>query len=281
MSDTLARHAVPIDRREQTVDDGPAVVRTASRRESADAFKRRPATADGGSARDTRFAVAAERAPTAGATGDPFGQYLAALVHRVFIAPDRPDAFVRSALFTCVDDGPASTLVPANVAEILATLVPGQICLVDANFHLPSLHQHYGVTEHPGLAQALADTGAFAAYARQVAIDGAGSLHFIPAGSPAGDNPLSNTYAAAARMRDLVESFDYVIVAAPPVRRYPEASLLGSHVDGVVLIAEANVTRRQAARSAADTLRAAGAQLLGTVLTNRSFPIPEAVYRLL
>jgi hypothetical protein len=34
-------------------------------------------------------------------------------------------------------------------------------------------------------------------------------------------------------------------------------------------------------RACADALRASGGRVLGTVLNNRTFPIPEAIYRLL
>ena len=50
---------------------------------------------------------------------------------------------------------------------------------------------------------------------------------------------------------------------------------LGQATDGVVLVLEANVTRRVAALSAKDVLEAAGARLLGTVLNNWDPRIPN------
>jgi len=44
-------------------------------------------------------------------------------------------------------------------------------------------------------------------------------------------------------------------------------------------VIEANRTRRLTARKAKETLDAAGVRLLGTVLNNRTFAIPEAIYR--
>jgi len=38
-------------------------------------------------------------------------------------------------------------------------------------------------------------------------------------------------------------------------------------------------TRREAARRAAQIVRDAGASVLGAVLTDRRFPIPERIYR--
>jgi Mrp family chromosome partitioning ATPase len=49
--------------------------------------------------------------------------------------------------------------------------------------------------------------------------------------------------------------------------------------DGVVLVLEANSTRRVTAKKAKQALEAANVRILGTVLNNRTFPIPEGLYR--
>lgn len=49
--------------------------------------------------------------------------------------------------------------------------------------------------------------------------------------------------------------------------------------DGVVLVINANHTRREAALRAKETLLSFNAELLGAVLVNRLFPVPEAIYR--
>ena len=49
--------------------------------------------------------------------------------------------------------------------------------------------------------------------------------------------------------------------------------------DGVVLVIEANSTRREAARMAKETFESANVKLLGAILNNRTFPIPESLYR--
>jgi Mrp family chromosome partitioning ATPase len=48
-----------------------------------------------------------------------------------------------------------------------------------------------------------------------------------------------------------------------------------------VLVLEANSTRRVAARKAKQALEASSVRVLGTVLNNRTFPIPEKIYRML
>jgi len=80
-------------------------------------------------------------------------------------------------------------------------------------------------------------------------------------------------------MKELRAEFDYVLVDAPPVNLYADAILLGQLADGVVLVVQANSTRRETARKVKETLQAAKVNLLGTVLDKRTFPIPEPFYR--
>lgn len=49
--------------------------------------------------------------------------------------------------------------------------------------------------------------------------------------------------------------------------------------DGAVLVISANHTRREAALRAKETLLRWNAELLGVVLVDRTFPVPEAIYR--
>jgi Mrp family chromosome partitioning ATPase len=49
--------------------------------------------------------------------------------------------------------------------------------------------------------------------------------------------------------------------------------------DGAVLVITANQTRREAAVRAKEILLSWNAQLLGAVLDNRAFPVPESIYR--
>ena len=73
--------------------------------------------------------------------------------------------------------------------------------------------------------------------------------------------------------------FGYLLIDAPGVNVCGDATILGQAADAVVLVIEADVTRRQSARKAKETLESAGVQILGTVLRNRSFPIPDALFR--
>jgi Mrp family chromosome partitioning ATPase len=54
---------------------------------------------------------------------------------------------------------------------------------------------------------------------------------------------------------------------------------LGSGSDGIVLVLRANSSRRESARKATQDLQNAKARVLGAVLNQRTFPIPESIYK--
>ena len=80
------------------------------------------------------------------------------------------------------------------------------------------------------------------------------------------------------RISELREDFDFIIIDAPPLNRYSDAVILGQHSNGVVLVLEADSTRREAASKVATTLRSANVPILAAVLNKRTYPIPEKIY---
>ena len=80
-------------------------------------------------------------------------------------------------------------------------------------------------------------------------------------------------------IHDLGSRFTHLVISAPPIGFYNDAAMLGQMADGVVLVLEANSTRRVTAHKSKKVLEEANVHVLGTVLNNRTFPIPEKLYR--
>jgi Mrp family chromosome partitioning ATPase len=81
------------------------------------------------------------------------------------------------------------------------------------------------------------------------------------------------------RLAEMLSSFEYVLIDAPGAIVSGDATILGQAADAAVLVIEANSTRRLTAQKAKEALDASGVRLLGTVLHNRTFPIPEKLYK--
>jgi Mrp family chromosome partitioning ATPase len=195
------------------------------------------------------------------------------LVRRVFVAPNSHAP--RAVTFSSVE-GNGSSEICLRTGEALAAQRFVTVCLVDANLQAPFLHRLSGVPKSPGLAEAATESGPIRDFA--VRLNG-GNLWVVPPGSLAEGAPTFAAWSALrSRMAELRAIFDYVLVDTPPVASDGDALLLGQMTEGVILVVEANSTRRKAARIAKEAFEAANVPLFGAILNNRTFPIPEALY---
>jgi Mrp family chromosome partitioning ATPase len=197
------------------------------------------------------------------------------LVQRIFVSPGQKGP--RAVLFSGVDQGAGCSQICLLVAETLRSTVSGSICLVEANLRSPSLPGMLGTTNHHGLTDALLQEGPIRSFTRPLEID---NVWLLSCGSLSPDSPnFLNSDRLKARFEELRAEFDYLLVDAPSLTRYADATALGRLTDGLVLVLEANATRKEAALTVMENLRAAHIQVLGAVLNKRTFPIPESLYR--
>lgn len=206
---------------------------------------------------------------------DWIGNEALLLVQRIFLlhAQNAPHMVV----FAGVDHGDGCSQICASVAEILAKNGLGTVCLVEANFRSPALPGLFGTTNHHGLTDALQGKEPIRSYAKSVGSD---KLSLLSTGALAEDSAnLLTTERIKARLAELRAEFTFVIIDAPPLNLYADALAIGQLTDGIVVILKAESTRKEAARTAISTLRAAKVEILGAVLNQRVFPIPAAIYK--
>jgi len=80
---------------------------------------------------------------------------------------------------------------------------------------------------------------------------------------------------------ELRHEFEYSIVQGQPAGESSVTTEMAQIADGVVLVVSAERTRRASACKIKEMLDAAQVRLLGAVLSDREFPIPERIYRCL
>jgi len=182
----------------------------------------------------------------------------------------------RVVVFAGVDHGSGCSQMCASVAETLAQHDSKRVFLIEANFRSPGLPALFGTPNHYGLTNALLEEGPISGFAKALVPE---NLWLLSAGSCAEQSPsLLTSQNLRDRLDELRNSFDFVIIDAPPLTRYSDALVLGQLSDGLVLVLEAEATRREAALSAADNLRSANIPILAAVLNKRTFPIPKSIY---
>ena len=161
--------------------------------------------------------------------------------------------------------------------KLLARNISGSVCLVNADLRSPSLAPFFGVTNRQGLAEALSQQVSIRDFTQKLHPD---NLWLLSCGSFTTDSPsLLSSDRLKALLAQLRKEFAYVLINVPAVILDGAASQWGPLVDGVILVVEANLTRREVARKAKESLESANVRLLGAVLNNRTFPIPETIYR--
>ena len=199
---------------------------------------------------------------------------LVKLIQTVFLMPGNNSP--RAVVFSGAESGAGCSSICAGAAAALAAHVTEPVCLVDSNLRYPALHSCFGIQNDRGLGEALANGHPIRDFVRE--LPGTG-VWFLPSGL--NSSPVRGTMNSArmtARMEELRREFPYVLMDSPPVNVYSDAISLGQQADGVVLVISANSTRKEAARKAKDSFQNAGARILGAVMNNRTYPIPQVIY---
>jgi hypothetical protein len=197
------------------------------------------------------------------------------LVQRLFLIPQ--EIAPKAVLFAPIDKSIGCDWLCSVAAKLLAKSVPGSVCLVEGNFRTPCLSHNFGVDCNRGLLDSLELGGSIKEFARSIGPD---NLWLLSAGGTVqASTMLLNSERLRDRLTELREEFDYVVVNAPPLSAFADGMVLGRMVDGVVLVLEADETRREAAVRVTEGLRNSRIPILGAVLNNRRFPIPAALYK--
>jgi Mrp family chromosome partitioning ATPase len=193
------------------------------------------------------------------------------LVQRVFLSAN--ERAPRLVVFCGVDGESGSSSICARAGLALATEYSHLVCLVDANLRSPRLSNIFGVDAKTPCSDE-------SAFMREQCTQIEGNLWF------AGADLLTDAHGALPAVNELKQRltklrgmFEYVLIDAPGTSVCENAAHLGQAADAAILVIEANSTRRLTARNAKASLDAAGVRLLGTVLNNRTFAIPEQLYR--
>lgn len=194
------------------------------------------------------------------------------LVQRLFLPAQGP----RRVVFVGTEAGSGCSWMCARIAEELASQGRGSVCVVDCNLRSPGLHEQFGAENHHGLSDALAGTGPIRQYTHRWSRN----LWFLSCGASAESGlKMLASDRMRSRLAELRTAFDYVLIDAAPLNACNDAILLGGLSDGVVLLLKANSSRRETARKALQELQTANVRVLGAVLNQRTFPIPESLYK--
>jgi len=157
----------------------------------------------------------------------------------------------------------------ATVANLAVAMADGDrpVILVDADLRRPAQHTIFGLPNEAGFSNMFKDAAAFDNPPLQTVPNT--SLRVLTSGPLP---PIPSQLLASKKITEVLAQLaglaDIVIFDAPPIITVNDASLLASHVDGVLLVVRAGGTKRDHVKAAKDRIAKVNARLVGAVLTN-------------
>ncbi|MFH1221348.1 MAG: polysaccharide biosynthesis tyrosine autokinase [Candidatus Eisenbacteria bacterium] len=177
-----------------------------------------------------------------------------------FTSPDRP---VRTLLVTSALPGDGKSTVAANLAIAMAQMGLKTL-LVDTDFRKPVLRKVFEVRQTDGLTEFLADKIRFENAVAKTRVE---NLTLLPAGAlPPNPSELLGSRKMESLIERLKSEYDYVIFDSPPVLAVTDATVLGSKLDGTVVIVSAGRTDRMALKRTREILGRVRANVLGVIM---------------
>ena len=166
------------------------------------------------------------------------------------------------ALTSCTPNEGKSTTI-ANLAVVL-TQAGKSVLLIDCDMRNPTVHKNFNLSNKVGLSSCISMGTAVADAVQATDIEGLDALTagVIP--------PNPSELLGSERMKNILqrakEEYDYVLIDTPPVLPVTDSLVLGSMVDGLILVIDSGEIKVEMAREVKKQLVHAGANILGVVL---------------
>jgi capsular exopolysaccharide synthesis family protein len=173
--------------------------------------------------------------------------------------------------------GDGKSTVAVNLAAVVALDFEQQVLLIDADLRSPSIHDFFGLSSTPGLADYLSSPAQtdIANYVQNTSFS---SLRVLPAGRP---THLSSELLATERMKSLLKDIpsrfpgQYVIVDTSPVLSTSDPLVLAHQVNSIVMVVRAGATPRNCLSEAIKSL---GPNRVKGIILNGATVAPSSKY---
>lgn len=152
----------------------------------------------------------------------------------------------------------------ANLGVVLAQM-DKNVIMLDCDLRKPVVHKVFGLRNLHGVVDVLAGQRDL----QEVWQEDLPGLKIVTVGSiPPNPAELLGSRRFADLLDQVRQEFDYVLLDAPPVELVTDPLVLASQSDGVLLVLDAQNTRKASFRRSMRSLETIDANVLGTVMNN-------------
>ncbi len=147
--------------------------------------------------------------------------------------------------------------------------------LIDGDLRRPSVHKRFEISNSVGLSNVLLGSEPWRSVVQEA--PGVPGLDILPAGSAsqrrAADIIGQNLEAI---LEEAAESYDLIVIDAPPLLGFSEPLQMAASADGVIIVARAGETSRKGVYHVLSTLQRIRANVVGLVLNEVHRQVSEA-----
>jgi capsular exopolysaccharide synthesis family protein len=180
----------------------------------------------------------------------------------------------KAIVLTSPGPGEGKSTTCANLGVVLAQAAKNTLIL-DCDFRKPVMHRFFGLRNLYGIVDVIVGERRL----QDVWTEPVEGLHVVTVGRvPPNPSELLGTRRVSELLASFREAFDYVLVDAPPVGLVSDPAILATQGDGVLLVSDAQNTRKGSVRQSMRSLEAVGSRILGTVMNNVKVSSSEYYY---
>jgi capsular exopolysaccharide synthesis family protein len=156
------------------------------------------------------------------------------------------------------------TITCANLGVAMAQ-IENNTLIVDCDLRKPEMHRVFGLRNLYGIVNVLMEEYSL----QEVCHEPFPGLKVLTVGSvPPNPAELLGSRRFRGLMDQARQQFDYVFIDTPPTQAVSDPTIIARHTDGVLLILDAQKTRKNSVRQGIRSLQANGIEVLGTVTNN-------------
>jgi len=154
-----------------------------------------------------------------------------------------------------------------------------RVLIIDGDMRRPRIHQIFQKNNHEGLSTILSSEMTENEILSVIKRHENSSLHVMTSG-PIPPNPAE--LVGSDQMRRLIKTlernFTHIVIDSPPIASFTDGVLIGSIVNGVLLVVHAGKSSRGIVRRSHQLLHDVGAKIFGVVLNNVNIKSQDGYY---
>lgn len=174
------------------------------------------------------------------------------------------DKELKTIAITSSTPNEGKSTVVTNLAIVLAQ-AGHKVLVIDCDFRNPTQHKNFKRSNRAGFSTCIATHKAVCDFVQSTDIEG---VELLP-GGPVPPNPseLLGSKQVSSLLDSLKQKYDYILVDTPPIMPVTDAAVIGSKVDGLILVVEYGNIAPNLLKDAKERLTSPNINLLGVVLS--------------